>query len=206
MKADLLKINPNNPGTRKINTVISCLNSGGIVIYPTDTIYGLGCDFKNKKAIERISQLKGIKSDKLKLSLICKDLSNLSYYAKIDKPTFRVMNQCLPGPYTFILPASSHVPKMLSKKKKEIGIRIPNNNIINLICKQLGNPLINTSIKNDDEILNYYTDPFDIFETYKKQVDLVIDGGVGKNEPSTIVNCLNNNIELIRQGLGEVIW
>lgn len=199
MKANLLKINSYNPELRKINKIVECLNSGGLVIYPTDTVYGLGCDFKNKKALERLCKVKGIKSRKLSLSLIFADLSNISQYAFIDRAVYRQMNEYLPGPYTFILNTSSTMPKILNERKKEVGIRVPDNNIVQTIVEHLGYPIINTSLRNDDEITNYYTDPAEIFENYKHLVDLVVDGGIGNNRGSTIISCLNGEMNILRE-------
>ena len=177
--ADLIKIYEENPNPKAIKKVIDVLKQGGLVIYPTDTVYGLGCDINNSKALERIARIKGVKLEKAKLSFICYDLSNLSDYVKqIDSSTFKILKRALPGPYTFILPGSKSLPSVF-KKKKEVGIRIPNNNITLEIVKALGNPLVSTSIRDEDEILDYTTDPELILEKWDNLVDLVIDGGYG---------------------------
>ncbi len=202
--AELLKINPDNPEERKLNKVVEVLKDGGLIIYPTDTIYGIGCDLYNQKALQRLCQLKGIKPDKLNLSFICYDLSDISNYAhKISNPVFKVMKKALPGPFTFILESSSKVPKIVNAKKKQVGIRVPDNNITRQIVKILGNPLVNSSIKDDDEVIEYTTDPGLIYENFEKLVDVVIDGGPGKNVPSTVVDCIDENFEVVRQGAGD---
>jgi len=201
----LLAIHPDNPDSRKIQEVVNCLRKGGIIIYPTDTIYSIGCDLKNKKAIEKVAKLKGLKVRKAQFSLICYDLSTLGNYTKqFGRTVFKAMNKALPGPYTFILNASNKVPKLFDTNKKEIGIRIPDNNIARQIVFELGNPIIATSVHDDDVVLEYTTDPELIFEKYKNQVDLVIDGGYGKNNPSTVVDCTNEEIVILREGIGDV--
>ena len=202
--ADLIKIYEENPNPKAIKKVIDVLKQGGLVIYPTDTVYGLGCDINNSKALERIARIKGVKLEKAKLSFICYDLSNLSDYVKqIDSSTFKILKRALPGPYTFILPGSKSLPSVF-KKKKEVGIRIPNNNIILEIVKALGNPLVSTSIRDEDEILDYTTDPELILEKWDNLVDLVIDGGYGGNEGSTIVDLSKDEPEVIREGKGSL--
>jgi len=204
MTADFLKIHPQNPESRKIDQVISTLKDGGIIIYPTDTIYGIGCDLMNRKAIERLCQIMDIKPQKLDLSFICNDLSHISEYVKrIDTPVFKLLKKTLPGPYTFILESSSKVPKILDVNKKTVGIRIPDHNIPREIVARLGNPLITSSIKDDDKIKEYTTDPDEIYEDFKHRVDLVIDGGPGGNVPSTVVDCTSDELEIIRHGLGD---
>jgi tRNA threonylcarbamoyl adenosine modification protein (Sua5/YciO/YrdC/YwlC family) len=204
MTADFLKIHPQNPESRKIEQVINTLKDGGIVIYPTDTIYGIGCDLMNRKAIERLCQIMDIKPQKLDLSFICNDLSHISEYVKrIDTPVFKLLKKTLPGPYTFILESSSKVPKILDVNKKTVGIRIPNHNIPREIVARLGNPLITSSIKDDDTIKEYTTDPDEIYEDFKHRVDLVIDGGPGGNVPSTVVDCTGDELEIVRHGLGD---
>jgi tRNA threonylcarbamoyl adenosine modification protein (Sua5/YciO/YrdC/YwlC family) len=204
MAAELLKIHPDNPENRKIERVVSKLKEGGIVIYPTDTIYGIGCDLFNKKAVEKLCQILTIKPQKLNLSFICSDMSQISEYVKrIDTPVFKILKRYLPGPYTFILESSSKVPKVLDVNKKTVGIRIPDHRIPQLIVEVLGNPIITSSIKDEDKIKEYTTDPEEIYEDLKNVVDLVIDGGIGGNVPSTIVDCTNDRIEIIRQGLGD---
>lgn len=204
MAAELLKIHPDNPENRKIERVVSKLKDGGIVIYPTDTIYGIGCDLFNKKAVEKLCQILAIKPQKLNLSFICSDISQISEYVKrIETPVFKILKRYLPGPYTFILESSSKVPKVLDVNKKTVGIRIPNHRIPQLLVEVLGNPIITSSIKDEDKIKEYTTDPEEIFEDLKNVVDLVIDGGIGGNVPSTIVDCTNDQVQIIRQGLGE---
>jgi len=202
----LVKIYPENPNPREVEKVVNILREGGIVIYPTDTVYGMGCDINNAKALARIAQIKGINPRKDHLSFICHDLSHLSDYTKpLDSATFKLVKKNLPGPFTFLLPASSNVPKFFKSNKKTIGLRIPDNPIITEIVAQLGNPILNTSIKDDDEILEYTTDPELIHEKYQDLVDVVIDGGNGGNDGSTIVDCTAaNGFEIIRQGRGEL--
>ncbi len=203
--AEFLTINPDNPQFNKIEKVVDMLRKGGLVIYPTDTVYGIGCDLYNKKAVEKLCRMKGIKANKINLSFICYDLSDITQYARaISNPTFKLMKKTLPGPFTFILEASSQVPKILDAKKKQVGIRIPDNNITREIVRELGNPIVNMSIKDDDEIVEYTTDPELIYEDFDKLVDIVIDGGYGKNVPSTIINCIDDSFEVIREGLGDI--
>ena len=205
MSAELLKIHPDNPEKRKIESVVSVLKKGGIVIYPTDTIYGIGCDLMNRKSIERLCQIMGVKPQKLDLSFICNDLSHISEYVKrVDTPVFKLLKKSLPGPFTFILESNTKVPKILDVNKKTVGIRIPAHNIPRMIVAQLGNPLITSSIKNDDLIKEYTTDPEEIYEDFKHVVDVVIDGGAGGNIPSTIVDCTEDEIKITRQGLGTI--
>ncbi len=205
MAALLLKIHPDNPPLNKILTAVEVIRKGGIVIYPTDTVYAIGCDIHNQKAVERVCRLKNIQPGKINLSFICQDLSHISEYTKaLPTQVFKVMKQVLPGPYTFILNASSNVPNILNTKKKTIGIRVPDNKIVQLLLKELGNPILSTSIKNEDAILEYTTDPEEIYERYKNLVDVIIDGGFGGNEASTILDCTGNEIEVIREGKGRV--
>ena len=205
MAAELLKIHPQNPEGRKINHVVEVLKRGGIIIYPTDTIYGIGCDLMNRKAIERLCQIMDIKPQKLDLSFICNDLSHISEFVhRIDTPVFKLLKKSLPGPYTFILESSTRVPKILNVNKKTVGIRIPDHMIPRMIVEQLSNPLITTSIKDDDSIKAYTTDPEEIYEDFKHKVDIVIDGGSGGNIPSTVVDCTGDEIIIVRQGLGEL--
>ncbi len=202
----LLKIYPENPNPKHVRMVVECLRDGGIVIYPTDTVYGLGCDIFKSKAIERIAQIKGIKTDKANFSFICNDLSQLADYSRpIPNNIFRLMKSNLPGPFTFILNAGSNVPKLIQSKKKTVGIRIPDNNIPIEIVKELGNPIMSTSIHDDDYIIEYTTDPELIYEKYNKLVDIVIDGGYGDNEPSTVVDCTTDEPFIIREGKGILI-
>ncbi|MBC7743781.1 MAG: threonylcarbamoyl-AMP synthase [Flavobacterium sp.] len=201
----LLKIYPDNPSEKAIEQVVNVLKKGGLIIYPTDTVYGLGCDITNQKAIERIARIRGLKLDKANFSFICYDLSHISDYIKpINNETYRVLKKALPGPFTFIFNASKKVPKLITSNKKTVGIRIPDNEIARTIVKSLGNPVISTSIHDEDEIKEYSTDPELIYEKYKDRVDLVIDGGYGHNEPSTVVDCTNNEFEIIRQGKGNL--
>ncbi len=199
----LLTINPDNPETRKINQVVDCLKKGGVIIYPTDTLYGLGCDISNQKAVERICQLKGIQPKKANLSFICNDLSHLSEYAaQFDSQTFKLIKRLLPGPFTFILKATNKVPKILKQNKKTVGIRIPNHPIAQSIVEHLGRPILSSSLKMEDDLIEYWTDPTEIHDVYGKQVDLIIDGGIGKLTPSTVLDCTQDGIEIIREGAG----
>lgn len=200
--ASLLQIHPENPQQRKILEAVDILRKGGVIIYPTDTIYGLGCDIHNTRAVERVCQIKGIKPDKANLSFICSDLTHISDYAKIDTPTYKVMKKALPGPFTFVLDANSRVPKYVGNKKT-VGIRVPGNNIALTLVRELGNPILSTSIHDDDEILEYSTDPELIFEKYRNLVDAVIDGGPGNNVASTVVD-VTNNFEVLREGAGDI--
>jgi len=201
----LIKIYPENPNPREISRVVEVLRSGGLIIYPTDTIYGLGCDFSNNKAVEKVAQIKGINLKKDHLSIICHDLSHLSDYTKpLDSTTFKLLKKNLPGPFTFILPANNNVPRIFKNNKKTIGLRIPDNSIALEIVRELGTPLLSTSIRDEDEILEYTTDPELIYEKFRDIVDLVIDGGYGDNEPSTVVDCTAFPFEITRQGKGEL--
>ncbi len=199
----LLRINPDKPNFEEIAEVVTCLRDGGVVIYPTDTVYGIGCDINKQRAVERVCKIKGIDPDKANFSFICSDLSHLSDFTKpINTSTYKLMKKALPGPFTFILEANNNVPKLFKSKKKTVGIRIPNNIICLEIVKQLGNPIMSTSVHDEDEIIEYTTDPELIHEKYKDIVDIVIAGGYGNNEASTIVDCTENNYTIIRQGLG----
>jgi len=201
----LIQLYPENPAEKKMEQIVQCLRSGGIVIYPTDTIYGLGCDITNQKAIEKICRIKDIKPAKANFSFVCYDLSHIADYTKpVDSTTFRLLKKALPGPFTFIFNASSLVPKMLHQNKKTVGIRVPNNAIARELVRMLGNPILSTSLRDDDEILEYSTDPELIHEKYKDLVDIVIDSGYGGNEPSTIVDCTKEGFEIIRQGKGNL--
>lgn len=199
----LVKIYPENPNPREVQKVVEVLRSGGLVIYPTDTVYGLGCDVNNARAVERIAQIKGLNLKKDHLSFVCHDMSHLSLYTKaLDNQVFKLLKKHLPGPFTFILPASSNVPKLFKNNKKTIGFRVPDNPIILEIVRELGNPVLSTSIKDEDEVIEYTTDPELIHEKYGDLVDLVIDGGYGGNEGSTIVDCTDYPFEVVRQGKG----
>lgn len=198
----LLHIHPENPQPRLIRKVVECLEKGGIIIYPTDTIYGLGCDILQQKAIERVCHIKKVEPRKAQLSFICSDLSHLSAYSKpISTSTFRVLKEYLPGPYTFILPASKMVPKILQSKKDTIGLRIPYNKIAQAIIKELGRPILSTSLPG--EMVEDYTDPEIMYENFMNEVDMVIDGGIGGTIPSTVIDCTKPGFEVIRQGAGE---
>jgi len=198
----LLHVHPLNPQPRQIKTIIDCLKSGGIIIYPTDTIYGLGCDIFQHKAIERICRIKNVDPLKAQLSFICNDLSDLSTYTKsISTPLYRLLKQHLPGPYTFILPASKEVPRILKSKKDTIGLRVPDNLIARTIVQELGHPILSASLPG--EMVEEYTDPELMQENFKKLVDLVVDGGIGGMTPSTIVDCTEEMPVVIREGLGE---
>lgn len=202
----LLKIYPQNPNPREISRVVGVLRSGGIIIYPTDTVYGLGCDITNQKAVEKIIRLKGLKTKEAHFSFICSDLSHIADFAKVDNPTFKLMKKNLPGPFTFILPGLNRVPDYFISKRKTVGIRIPNNPIPIDIVKELGNPIMTTSIKDDDDVVEYTTDPELIHERYQDLVDLVIDGGYGDNVPSTVVDCTTDEPEILREGKGILIY
>ena len=200
----LLEVHPDNPNPRHLRMIAECLLSGGVIIYPTDTIYGLGCDITNAKALERVAKLKGIKLEKANLSFICYDLSHISDYVKqIDTSTFKLLKRALPGAYTFILPGNNNLPKEF-KKKTTVGIRVPANNIALEIVKMLGNPIVSTSIYDDDEVLEYSTDPELIFEKWQNLVDVVIDGGYGDNLASTIIDLSGFEPVVIREGKGSL--
>ena len=202
--AEFIKIYEKNPNEAEISRVVEILKKGGLIIFPSDTVYALGCDITNNKALERVARLKGVKLDKANFSFVCENLSNLSDYVKqISTPNFKVLRRSLPGPYTFILPGNNNLPKVF-KKKKEVGIRIPNNEIILTIVRELGNPVISTSIYDEDEIIEYMTDPELIYEKWQKLVDVVIDGGYGGNIPSTVINLCGDEPELIRKGKGSL--
>lgn len=199
-----LKIYPENPNPKEIAKAVDVLQDGGLVIYPTDTVYAIGCDALNVRAVEKICRMKGVNPQKSDLSIICSDLSNLSTYAKVNNAAFKLMKKNLPGPFTFILPTSSELPKIY-KNRKEVGIRVPDNTIIRLLVQELGNPILTMSLHEEDDIIEYSTDPELIYEKYENQVDLVIDGGYGGLEPSTVVNCTTDEFEILRQGKGELI-
>ena len=202
----LFRINTENPEFRKIKQVTEILDKGGIIIYPTDTVYALGCDFNNRKAVDKICKLRKLDPLKARLSFICKDISQIAEYSQqIDNETFKLMKKNLPGPFTFVLKSNNQVPKMFKNRKRTIGVRIPANRIVMAILEQLGRPILTTSLKNDDEILEYFTDPIDIYDDFKKLVDAVVDGGIGGNVPSTVVDCTEDDFEILRQGAGEIL-
>jgi tRNA threonylcarbamoyl adenosine modification protein (Sua5/YciO/YrdC/YwlC family) len=201
--AEFIKLYNKNTDHRKILEIAECLKNGGVIIYPTDTIYGLGCDIHNQKAVEKVCKIKGIKPEKANLSFICNDLSHIADYAKLSTPAFKLMKRALPGPFTFLLTASSKVPKIIQANRKTVGIRIPDNNIVRLIVHELGNPIVTTSLP-DNDLLEYSTDPELIFEKYENLVDIVIDGGIGNITPSTIIDATTDDFEIIRQGLGDI--
>lgn len=199
----LLHIHPDNPQERNIRTVIDTLRNGGVIIYPTDTIYGIGCDITNKDAIERVCRIKGVDPKKAQFSFVCADLSHISDYTKsLDTPTFRLLKNALPGPYTFIFNASKQVPKMFQSKKATVGIRVPNNKICHMIVELLGNPIMSTSLPMDGEI-EYYTDPEIMHDVFGDKVDIVINSGIGNTLSSTIIDCTSGAPELIREGAGD---
>lgn len=199
----LTKIYPDNPNEREILRAVEILRDGGLIIYPTDTIYAIGCDALNQRAVEKICKLKGVDPRKSNLSIICYDLSNISHYAKVSNTAFKVMKKNLPGPFTFILPATNELPKIF-KQRKEVGIRVPDNNIIRQIVNELGNPVLSMTVRDDRDMIEYTTDPELIDEKYENIVDMVIDGGYGAIVPSTVVDCLDDSFEIIRQGKGHL--
>jgi tRNA threonylcarbamoyl adenosine modification protein (Sua5/YciO/YrdC/YwlC family) len=202
--AQFLKIYNENPNPKEIQKVVNVLRDGGLVIYPTDTVYGLGCDITNTKAMERVALIKGIKLEKSNFSFVCNDLSHLSDYTKqIDTPTYKILKRGLPGPYTFVLRGSNSLPKVF-KKKKTVGIRVPDNNIARAIVAALGNPIVSTSIRDEDDVLEYTTDPELIFEKWQNLVDVVIDGGYGGNHASTVIDLSGNIPEVLREGKGSL--
>jgi tRNA threonylcarbamoyl adenosine modification protein (Sua5/YciO/YrdC/YwlC family) len=201
--AEFIKIYEQNPNPKEISRVVTILKKGGLIIYPTDTVYGLGCDITNTKAMEKIARIKGVKLEKANWSFVCANLSNLSDYVRqLDTPTFKILKRALPGPYTFVLPGSSKLPKDF-KKRKTVGIRVPDNNIARALVEGLGNPIISTSIRDEDELLEYTTDPELIFEKWHNLVDLVIDGGYGGNLASTVIDLSGDSPEVLRLGKGD---
>jgi len=202
--SDFIKIYNDNPNPKEIAKVVQVLQKGGLVIYPTDTVYGLGCDITKTRGLERIAAIKGVKLEKANFSFICHDLSNLSdYVQQIDNSVFKVLKRALPGPYTFILPGNNSLPKVF-KKKKTVGIRVPDNNIARAIVEALGNPIVSMSIHDEDEVIEYTTDPELIYEKWQSKVDLVIDGGYGDNVGSTVIDFSNGEAEVIREGKGSL--
>ena len=202
----LLSIHPDHPQTRKIDQVVEILRNGGVIIYPTDTVYGLGCDIFNVKAVEKICRLKGLNPKKARLSFICESISQASGYSRpIDNSTFRLLKKNLPGPFTFVLNSNNKVPKLFKNKKKTIGIRIPDHEIPLLIVQRLGRPILTTSLRSDDEYEEYHEDPRDFFADYQKLVDVVIDAGIGKKVPSTVVDCTSGLPEILRMGAGTLV-
>ena len=201
----LLKIHPKNPEPRHIKKVVECLKDGGVIIYPTDTVYGFGCDVHSRKAMQKLCRLKKINIKKHNLSFVCYDLSHVSEFSKhLNTSTYKLMKKALPGPYTFILNASKNIPKLFKNKKKEIGIRIPDNNIAREIVKELGNPIVTTSVKDKDLIIEYSTDPNLIYEYFGNKVDLVISAGYGESIPSTIIRCTDSYHKITREGKGDI--
>ncbi|WP_324719413.1 L-threonylcarbamoyladenylate synthase [Salinimicrobium sp. HB62] len=202
--AELIRIYEENPNPKEIKRVVEALRDGGLIIYPTDTVYGLGCDITNNAALERIAQVRGVKLEKANFSFICESLSNLSDYVRqIDTPTFKILKRNLPGPYTFVLPGNNNLPSVF-RKKKTVGIRVPDNNICRALVAGLGNPIVSTSIRDDDEVLEYTTDPELILEKWDHLVDIVIDGGYGDNIPSTVIDLTTPEPEVIREGKGSL--
>ncbi len=205
MAAEFIKLYEENPQRTKIEHIVDVLKKGGVIIYPTDTIYGIGCDLFNRKAIDRVRRIKGIKPKKFNLSFICNDISQVAEYVRrIDNQAFKVMKKSLPGPFTFIFETSSKVPKILETNKKTVGVRIPANNIPRDIVEVLGNPLVTSSIKAEDEVIEYTTDPELIYDELKNEIDLFIDGGYGGNIPSTVIDLSQGGFEVIREGLGDI--
>jgi len=202
----LIEINDENIDQRLIDQIVEALKNGEVIIYPTDTVYAMGCDLMNKSALEKLAKLKNLKLSKSKFSIICKDISQITNYVKpIDRPTFKLLNQSLPGPFTFILTANNDVPRLFDSKRKEIGVKIPDNKIVHELVEKLGNPLVTTSLIDDeDEILEYFVDPYEIYQRFDEKVHTIIDGGYGRLEASTIVKCIDGNVEIIRQGAGEL--
>lgn len=201
-----IEINPFNIDNRLINQAVQCLKSGGIVVFPTDTVYAIGCDLRNKKGLHKLADFKGVKLNKANFSIICSDLSHLSDYTKqLDRPIFKLLKHCLPGPFTFILEASQEVPKLFDSNKKEIGIRIPNNDITLALVEALGNPIAVTSLHDEeDEIMEYFSDPSAIYERLEDKVDYIIDGGYGNLKGSTIIDCTDGSPIVVREGLGKL--
>lgn len=202
--AQFIKLYNENPNPKEIEKIVKVLQNGGLVIYPTDTVYGLGCDITNTKALEKVAKIKKVKPEKANFSFVCNDLSHLSDYVKqIDTATYKILKRALPGPYTFVLPGSNSLPKAY-KKRKTVGIRVPDNNIARAIVEALGNPIVSTSIHDEDEVLEYTTDPELIFEKWQNIVDVVIDGGYGDNHASTVIDLTTDEPEVLREGKGSL--
>lgn len=205
MPAEFIRLYEQNPEPGKIRQIVEILRNGGVVIYPTDTVYGIGCDITNSRAVERICKIKGINPKKHNFSIICADLANISLYTRvISKPVFKMMKKGLPGPFTFILEASSQVPKILNSNKKTLGIRVPDHNVPRMLVEELGNPILTTSIHDADQVVEYSTDPELIYEKYQHQVEVVIDGGYGQNIASTVLDCTGDEVVVVRKGLGRL--
>lgn len=202
----LIKIYPDNPNPRDLDRVVDILREGGVIIYPTDTVYGIGCDITKQRAVERIIKIKGLKPKDAQFSFICSDLSHISDFARVDNSTFKLLKRNLPGPFTFVLPGLNRVPDYFIGKRKSVGIRIPDHSIPIELVKLLGNPILTTSLKDDDEFIEYTTDPELIYEKYSDLVDLVIDAGYGDNVPSTIIDCTEEEPVVVREGKGELLW
>ena len=202
--AQFIKLYEDNPNTKQVKQVVDIVKAGGLIIYPSDTVYALGCDITHTKALERVAQIKGVKLAKANFSFVCKDLSNLSDYVRqIDTTTFKLLKRALPGPYTFVLPGNNNLPSVF-KKKKEVGIRVPDHGIVQAIVQELGNPIVSTSIKDDDEVIEYMTDPELIFEKWQNRVDVIVDGGYGGNIASTVIDLTSGEPLLIREGKGSL--
>ena len=201
-----IRLFEDNPNTREILKVVEILEKGGVIIYPTDTVYAIGCDIYNVKAVQRVAQLKGVKPEKANFSMICRDLSNISEYAKVGNEVFKAMKRALPGPFTFILNATSKLPNVLMNRRKTIGIRVPDNPIVMAIVEELGHPLLTTSVRDDDDVIEYMTDPELIYEKYEQLVDAVIDGGYGQNVASTVVDCTGGTLTLSARDWANYSW
>lgn len=202
----LIRIHPDNPAERGLNRAVEILRDGGVIIYPTDTVYGIGCDITQPKAVERIMKIKGLKPKDANFSFICSDLSHISSFARVNNSTFKLLKRNLPGPFTFIIPGLNKVPDYFISKRKTVGIRIPNHPIPLELVKLLGNPILTTSLKDDDDVIEYTTDPELIYEKYAEIVDAVIDGGYGDNTPSTIVDCSGDEPTVLREGKGDLVF
>lgn len=202
----LVKIYPDNPNPRELERVVNILRDGGVIIYPTDTVYGIGCDITKPKAVERIIKIKELKPKEAQFSFICSDLSHIANFAKVDNSTFKLLKRNLPGPFTFVLPGLNRVPDYFLSKRKTVGIRIPDHTIPLELVRMLGNPILTTSLKDDDEVIEYTSDPELIYERYGEVVDVIVDGGYGDNVASTIVDCTSDEPEVIREGKGELRW